>query len=70
MRALAKKLVKLFPEDKQTLAKVQFRVKTLLALETSPGVQPDFGLLGGYVDTREPPPKGTDERLVHVFVDQ
>lgn len=70
MRALAKKLVKIFPEDKQTLAKVQF--KTLLPTENgiaSPGGHHDIGLLGGYVDTRGPSPKGDDERLIHVFVD-
>lgn len=74
MRSLAKKLAKIFPEDKVILSKVQF--KTLLPVEHSSSLlslvspQPETGLLGCYIDTRGPPPKGNkDERLIHVFVD-
>lgn len=65
MKTLAKKLTKLFPADKHTLTKVQFKT-----LPTASGHH-DVGLLGGYVDTRGPAPKGVSgERLIHVFVDQ
>lgn len=83
MSALKLKLAKAFPEDRESLDNVEFktlppseRVRALgLGLGSFPPVSEgkehhDVGILGGFVDTRGPAPAKTDERLIHVFVDQ
>ncbi|KAK0450408.1 uncharacterized protein EV420DRAFT_753387 [Desarmillaria tabescens] len=72
MKSLMKKLCQLFPEDREYLKQVS--LKTMEPPEIiSPGPIDHDGvedLLGGFVDTRGPPPQQTNERLIHVFVDQ
>ncbi|KAG7440515.1 uncharacterized protein BT62DRAFT_579524 [Guyanagaster necrorhizus] len=71
MKSLMKKLCQLFPEDREYLKQVS--LKTMESPEIiSPGPIDHDGvedLLGGFVDTRGPPPQQTNERLIHVFVD-
>ncbi|KAK0431370.1 hypothetical protein EV421DRAFT_1720628 [Armillaria borealis] len=71
MKSLMKKLCQLFPEDREYLKQVS--LKTMEPPEIiSPGPIDHDGvedLLGGFVDTRGPPPQQTNERLIHVFVD-